>query len=153
MLARGAIDMTIEAQHSPSNVVEVEHLRKYFKVGAKQYVYAVDDVNLSIGEGETLGLVGESGCGKSTLGRTIVKLIEPTSGNVRITGFDIARLNRTQLQACRRQMQIIFHDPFSSLNPRMTAEEIVGEPFVVHKLASGSELRERVVDLLRPVGF
>lgn len=141
------------------HLLEVDHLKKYFTIGGgvlggeAQYVHAVDDVSFHIKAGETLSLVGESGCGKSTIGRTLMKLIQPTSGTIRISGTDIVPLDRTQMQPYRRQMQIIFQDPFSSLNPRMTAGDIVGEPLLVHNAAVGSEREHRVADLFRRVGL
>jgi oligopeptide/dipeptide ABC transporter ATP-binding protein len=141
------------------HLLEVDHLKKYFRIGGGllggevQYVQAVDDVSFHIKAGETLSLVGESGCGKSTIGRTLMKLIEPTSGAIRIAGTDIVPFDRTQMQPYRRQMQIIFQDPFSSLNPRMTAGDIVGEPLLVHNAATGSEREHRVADLFRRVGL
>jgi oligopeptide/dipeptide ABC transporter ATP-binding protein len=141
------------------HLLEVDHLKKYFKIGGGllggevQYVRAVDDVSFHIGAGETLSLVGESGCGKSTIGRTLMKLIQPTSGEIRISGTDIVPLDRAQMQPYRREMQIIFQDPFSSLNPRMTAGDIVGEPLLVHNVATGSEREDRIADLFRRVGL
>jgi peptide/nickel transport system ATP-binding protein/oligopeptide transport system ATP-binding protein len=141
------------------HLLEVDHLKKYFRIGGgllggeAQYVQAVDDVSFHIKAGETLSLVGESGCGKSTIGRTLMKLIQPTSGAIRISGTDIVPLDRAQMQPYRRQMQIIFQDPFSSLNPRMTAGDIVGEPLLVHNAATGSEREHRVADLFRRVGL
>ena len=119
-------------------VLEVKDLKKHFPVRkgllrrTVGQVYAVDGISFSIGEGETLGLVGESGCGKSTAGRAVLRLIEPTSGKVAMTGQDITHLSKKDLRPYRRQMQIVFQDPFSSLNPRMTAGDIVGEPLFVH---------------------
>jgi peptide/nickel transport system ATP-binding protein len=116
-------------------------------------VHAVDGVSFSLGGGETLGLVGESGCGKSTVARTVLRLVEPTSGSIRVDGRDITRLSKTELRPIRRSMQIVFQDPFASLNPRMTAGDIVGEPLSVHGLASGGERQERVAGLFEQVGL
>src|SRR5260370_22502655 len=124
--------------HSRGRVVEVLGLTKHFPVKkgllrrTAGYVYAVDGVSFSIGEGETLGLVGESGCGKSTVARTVMRLIEPTDGTIKLNGHDVTRLGKSAMRPHRRQMQIIFQDPFSSLNPRMSAGDIVGEPLQVH---------------------
>jgi len=137
----------------------IKGLKKYFplqrgffsrEVG---WVRAVDGVTFSIFKGETLGLVGESGCGKSTLGRLILRLLEPTEGEVLFEGKDILRYDRKNLRNLRRQMQIIFQDPFASLNPRMTVGSIIGEAFTIHKLASGKDRRERVCRLLKEVGL
>ena len=146
------------ARPSPP-LLEVERLRKHFKVGGgllggeAKYVHAVDDVSFHIEEGETLSLVGESGCGKSTIGRMLLKLIQPTAGAIRVAGADIVPLDRRGMQPYRRQIQIIFQDPFSSLNPRMTAGDIVGEPLLVHGVADGAEREQRVADLFRRVGL
>ncbi len=114
---------------------------------------AVHDVSLSIMAGETLGLVGESGCGKSTLGRMLLRLIEPSSGQIIFQGKDITVLPRGQMRRLRRQMQMIFQDPYASLNPRMTVGEIVGEPFIIHGIAKGKKKRELVAELLQRVGL
>jgi peptide/nickel transport system ATP-binding protein len=120
------------------------------KVGT---VHAVDGVSFAVALGETLGLVGESGCGKSTVARSILRLVEPTSGAIRLNGLDITQLSKSELRVQRRSMQIVFQDPFASLNPRMTAGDIVGEPLSVHGLASGSKKRERVAELFDQVGL
>ena len=117
------------------------------------FVHAVDGVSFDIRKGETLGLVGESGCGKSTTGRTILQLYKPTSGHVYFGKDDLTTLKGEELRILRRKMQMIFQDPYASLNPRMTVEEIVGEPLIVHNLAKGREIRDRVKDLLGLVGL
>jgi len=124
----------------------------FFGLGTRQ-VRAVDGVSLSVREGETLALVGESGSGKTTTGRCILRLIEPTSGEIRFMGEDFRKLGREPLRKMRRHIQIIFQDPYTSLNPRMTVGSTVGEPFAIHKLARGAERREIVVDLLKTVGL
>jgi len=140
-------------------VLEVEGLSKHFPVRkgllrrTVGHVYAVDDVTFSIRAGETLGLVGESGCGKTTVGRTILRLIEPTAGTIRLDGHDVTRLGKLELRPFRRQLQIIFQDPFSSLNPRKRAGDIVGEPLKVHGVLSRSARRERVAELFERVGL
>ncbi len=150
----------VEPKPAPTSpVLEVKDLKKHFPVkkGVLRrtvgHVYAVDGVSFTVGEGETLGLVGESGCGKSTAGRAVLRLIEPTSGTVRMMGKDITRLSRKELRPYRQQMQIVFQDPFSSLNPRMTAGEIVGEPLLVHGVGSRRERHERVAALFERVGL
>ena len=116
-------------------------------------VHAVDGVSFTLGVGETLGLVGESGCGKSTVARSILRLVEPTSGDIRLNDRDITHLSKTELRPVRRAMQIIFQDPFASLNPRMKAGDIVGEPLGVHGIATGRDRRERVAALFEQVGL
>jgi len=141
----------------PGALVEVEHLTKYFPVRqgvfsrTRGVVHAVEDVNLTINRGETLGIVGESGCGKSTTARLIVRLLDPTSGTIRFEGRDISALTQRQLRPLRQRMQIIFQDPYSSLNPRKSVGQIVGEPFAIHKTAK--DVRARVQDLLERVGL
>ncbi len=141
------------------SLLEIRNLKKYFPVGeglfsrSKAMVKAVDDVSLAVHEGETLGLVGESGCGKSTLGRTILRLIEPTSGEVIFQGKNLLGLSQRELRDMRRQMQIIFQDPYASLNPRMRVGDIVGEGLEIHKLAKGKAKRGRVMELLHQVGL
>jgi len=145
--------------HNRAPVLEVINLKKHFPVRkgllrrTVGQVYAVDDVSFSIGEGETLGLVGESGCGKSTVARTVLRLIEPTAGTVRLDGHDVTRLGKHDMRPYRRQMQMIFQDPFSSLNPRMSAGDIVGEPLQVHGLAHGKEKDEQVAAVFDQVGL
>lgn len=140
-------------------LVEVKNLKKYFPIkrgffSKKGYkVHAVDGVSLNIRLGETLGLVGESGCGKSTLGMTILKLIEPTSGNILFKGEDISTIKGKKLREIRKKMQIIFQDPYTSLNPRMTVKDIIGEALLVHNISKGKERLERVVELLKVVGL
>lgn len=134
-------------------LVEIKDLKKHFPASHKQFVRAVDGVSFTIQRGETLGLVGESGCGKTTVGRCLLRLIEPTSGEVRFDGRNLLEINRQQLRELRRRMQIIFQDPYSSLNPRMKVGEIVAEPLIVHNVGAKSERRERVAELLRVVGL
>jgi oligopeptide transport system ATP-binding protein len=141
-------------------LLEVKNLKKYFPIRGGLFsreiarVHAVDDVSFTIQKGETLGLVGESGCGKSTTGRCILRLIEPTSGEVTFEGQNVTALDKRSLRHLRRDMQIIFQDPYASLNPRMTVGSIVGEAIVIHKLAkTRKEREERVIHLLETVGL
>jgi oligopeptide transport system ATP-binding protein len=141
-------------------LLRVSRLGKNFPVrravlaGSREEVHAVDDVSFEIAAGETLGLVGESGCGKSTIGRCVLRLIEPTSGEVRLEGRAVTALAGNALGALRRDMQIIFQDPYASLNPRMTIGAIIGEALTIHKLArSRGEFEDRIVALLRLVGL
>ena len=128
-------------------------LKKYFKTGSG-LLHAVDDVNLSIQKGETLGVVGESGCGKSTLGRVILRLIEATEGEVYFEGKNILKYSRHQMKELRRQMQIIFQDPYSSLNPRLTVSELIAEPMIVNKVcATREEMYQKVSRLMDTVGL
>ena len=113
-------------------ILKVSNLKKYFKT-PKGMLHAVDDINFSLDEGKTLGVVGESGCGKSTLGRTILRLLEPTSGSVFFENSDIAKLNAGEMRKLRQKMQIIFQDPFASLNPRRTVASLIGNPMKIHK--------------------
>jgi oligopeptide/dipeptide ABC transporter ATP-binding protein len=144
---------------APPPVLEVRDLKKHFDIRhgflrrAGGVVFAVDGVSFSIAPHETLGLVGESGCGKSTVGRTVLRLIEPTGGSISLDGRDITRLDKASLRPFRPQMQIIFQDPFSSLDPRMSAGDIVAEPLRVHGIASGRALKEMVAGLFDRVGL
>ena len=132
----------------------MKDLYKYFPVErTDEVVRAVDGVSFEILKGETLGLVGESGCGKSTVGRSILRLIEPTRGSVTFEGRDVLGLRNREMRALRREMQIIFQDPYASLNPRMKVGDIVAEPLLVHKIGNKDERRARVVDLLKRVGL
>jgi peptide/nickel transport system ATP-binding protein len=145
--------------HNRPPVLEVVNLKKHFPVkrGVLRrtvgQVHAVDDVTFTIGDGETLGLVGESGCGKSTVARTVLRLVEPTGGTVRLDGHDVTRLRKGEMRPYRRQMQMIFQDPFSSLNPRMSAGDIVGEPLLVHGIAHGADKAAQVAALFDQVGL
>jgi oligopeptide/dipeptide ABC transporter ATP-binding protein len=143
--ARALLEVTDLVKHYP---VRSGILRR--AVGT---VHAVDGVSFTVGVGETLGLVGESGCGKSTVARSVLRLVEPTGGSIRLNGLDVTHLGKAELRSHRRSMQIIFQDPFASLNPRMTAGDIVGEPLSVHNMAAGHKKRERVAELFEQVGL
>ena len=141
-------------------LVEVRNLKKYFPVGTGfgfgsrgAAVKAVDGVSFDVHEGETLGLLGESGCGKTTAGRAILQLYRPTSGEVIFAGKDLAKLGKKELRTLRRRIQMVFQDPYSSLNPRASVHEIVSEPMRIHKLCPSAEISERVSDLLNKVGL
>ncbi|RTZ95005.1 MAG: peptide ABC transporter substrate-binding protein [Deltaproteobacteria bacterium] len=145
---------------SPSEpLLSVEHLKMHFPVlgGIFRHqvgkVYAVDDVSLTISRGETVGLVGESGCGKTTVGRSILQLYQPTAGRVTFEGKDLTRLSRKEMRDLRRDMQMIFQDPFESLNSRHTIGNIVEEPFVIHGIGTADERQQKVKELLRRVGL
>lgn len=140
-------------------ILKVEHLKKYFPIKGGflsktiSNVKAVDDVSFEIKMGETLGIVGESGCGKSTTGRTILQLLKPTEGKVIFKGRDITKLKRKELRELRTEMQLIFQDPYASLNPRLTVGQIIGEALIDHKLIEKSKLRERVLEIMDMCGL
>ena len=139
-------------------IIKIENLEKSFKVKSSSLkrsarVRAVNQVSFNIGKGETLGLVGESGCGKSTLGRTILKVHEPDGGKIIFDGTDITGFSHRQMQPCRRRMQMIFQDPYASLNPRFTVGELIGEPMEIYGLYKKAEREERVQELLKTVGL
>jgi oligopeptide transport system ATP-binding protein len=144
---------------SENVILDVKNLKTYFDAtkgifSKKQIVKAVDDVTFDVKENETFGLVGESGCGKTTLGRTIVKLYEPESGTITFEGTDISKIKGSKLKAFRKDMQMIFQDPYASLNPRMTVGEIIKEPMIIHNIYNSDKEREdRVVELLKIVGL
>lgn len=139
------------AENKP--LLQVEHLKKYFSAGGKAVLRAVDDVSFTIGRGETLGLVGESGCGKSTIGRTLVRLYEPTDGNIYFDDKDITKFGRAERKNFAREAQMIFQDPYASLDPRMTVGDIIGEGIDIHKLHSGAERQEVIYRSLELVGL
>jgi len=151
--------LELKAGNGAEPLVAVHGLKKHFPITKGVFsrvsgqVYAVDGVSFEIRRGETLGLVGESGCGKSTVGRTLLKLLEPTEGKIIVHGRDITGLDRDEMLPYRRQMQMIYQDPYASLNPRMSAGEIVGEPLVIHGIGDPKERRERVAALFERVGL
>ncbi len=135
-------------------LINVRGLVKHFPVeGSDDVVRAVDGVSFEIFRGETLGLVGESGCGKSTVGRCLLRLIEPTGGEIKFEGRDVLSLGKSDLRELRREMQIVFQDPYASLNPRMKVGDIIGEPLAIHNIGTKSERRSRVAELLKRVGL
>ena len=133
--------------------VSVKHLKKYFKVKGKGTLHAVDDVSFEVYDGETLGLVGESGCGKSTVGNVIMRLLPPTGGEVWCEGKNIFTLNDKESLEYRKKMQMIFQDPYSSLNPRKTIKQILSEPYLLHKTHKGKDLDDKIVELIDTVGL
>ena len=135
------------------NILVVEGLKKYFKTN-KGTLHAVDDISFTIERGKTLGIVGESGCGKSTTGRAILRLIEPTAGKVEFDGVDVAQLDKKEMRKMRRNMQLVFQDPYSSLNPRMTVSQLIREPIVLNKiLTNEADITKRVAELMETVGL
>lgn len=152
-------EMNTASTNGTENMLEVRGLRKYFPIRGGVFsrvvanVKAVEDVSFAIKPGEVVGLVGESGSGKTTAGRSILRLIEPTDGEVLFNGVDITKLSKNQMREYRKKMQIIFQDPFASLNPRMTVGDIIGEALTIHNLAQGRAKEEKVADLLERTGL
>jgi len=156
----GSVTVRTEDKRMRKELVKLENLKKYYPVKKgvlgqkKQFVKAVDDLSLEVYEGEVLGIVGESGCGKSTTGKLIARLIEPSEGKILFQGKDISKFKRSEMRSIRKDMQVVFQDPYASLNPRMTVGEIIAEPLVVHGLTkTKEELNNRVAELLRLVGM
>jgi len=140
-------------ENNKSALVEVRNLKKYFQVGNNQILKAVDDLNFSINEGETLGMVGESGCGKSTTGRTMLRLYEATAGEVLFEGRNIYGMDRKEAKEFSKKAQMIFQDPYASLDPRMTVGDIIGEGIDIHRMYSSGDRRDRIFQLLETVGL
>jgi peptide/nickel transport system ATP-binding protein len=144
---------------SSKELLKIEKLKKYFPVKSgvfsttSHFVKAVDGIDLSVREGETVGLVGESGCGKTTLGKTILKLLEPSDGEIYFEDRNITHLSPSSMRPIRKEMQIVFQDPYGSLNPRMKVESIVSEGLIIHKIASKNEMRDIIIELLNTVGL
>ena len=144
--------MALDSQNPKPPLLEVNDLKTHFPVRKgvlstiQGYVYALDGVSITVNDGETLGLVGESGSGKSTLGKSVLRIVEPTSGEIKIRGKNIIGLSKSEMFAYRREVQMVFQDPYSSLNPRIPVGKIVAEVMRVHGIASGREARERVND-------
>ena len=154
------LEANTTASRSGEPLLVVENLKKYFPIKkgllfdrTVDYVRAVDDVSFKIRQGQTLGLVGESGSGKSTTGYCVLEILKPTSGSVRFDGAELTTMGRSELRRMRREMQIVFQDPYASLNPRMTVGDIVAEPLLVHKIGNRRQRRKTVVELLEVVGF
>lgn len=151
--------MSMQSKAQNEILIEVRNLKKYFTINhgffakSQKFVKAVDDVSFYIRKGETLGLVGESGCGKSTTGRTIIKLYEPTGGEIIYDGVDISKMSEAELKPYRKRMQMIFQDPYASLNSRMTVGDIIGEALDIHNIATGDERNRIIFDLLDRVGL
>ena len=134
-------------------LLEVRNLTKHFPVGHGKEVHAVNGVSFTLEKGETLGIVGESGCGKSSMGRTILKVHEPTSGQIIFEGNDITKLSNKKMFSYRKKMQMIFQDPYASLNPRFTVGEIIEEPMIIHKMGTAHERKAIVQELIETVGL
>jgi oligopeptide transport system ATP-binding protein len=141
------------SKNGSEHILEVTGLKKHFHLGNGKVLRAVDDFNIAIRHGETFGLVGESGCGKSTAGRTIIKLYEPTEGRILFNGQDVTHFKGSAVKQFNRSMQMVFQDPYASLNPRMTVGNIIAEGIDIHGLSSGAKRKERVMELLRAVGL
>lgn len=134
-------------------LIEVKNLKKYFNVGKNQILKAVDNVTFSINQGETIGVVGESGCGKTTVGRTLIRLYRPTEGEIHYKGKNINDLNKTEAKKYAKTAQMIFQDPYASLNPRMTVGDIIGEGIDIHGLYKNGDRQNRIYELLEKVGL
>ncbi len=152
-MANATTTVEKQAQTGVDNILEVKNLSKHFDLGRGTILKAVDNVSFSIKRGETFGLVGESGCGKSTTGRTIIRLYDATEGQVTFNGKDVHKIQGRDLKQFNREMQMIFQDPYASLNPRMTVGDIIGEGIDIHKLLSGRDRLDRIYELLRTVGL